>query len=1075
MREYCKNYKKQAKNPFAVIPWNEDFIYKLQDLVDMFVQEQGFAMQDIVLVFPNARPKRYLTARYKERAGQKKKAGILPQIYTNTEFYTLCLHHFERGLPLFSEQEPLDRYAELFEIVKNILQKKKYSHFSACMEIQNEDEQKDNKEALQIAKFYPWAQSLDKLFEECFAELVLPHNIHYAEEVSSFAKSLLGDIEEIFESYVQSMQKNIQTTPAYSLYRTAQYVLAYEDYKDGKKPDPKMFFRAVMDDKTYFADFMPYLLQGKCIIFAGFVEPSKAEDVILKYFWENGACICLDTDSKLVTDRNALHYSCAAHKKWLQKWQAEAVLIGSGKETKPQLHFVPAYDFHSQLTVLKEDIRPYLETTQDRDDYCAVVLPNSSLLMPVLHELPTKKINISVGYPIQRTLLWQFIEHIFVMQLNKKKGEENVFQTADILALLQHPFTKMLLNPSSGDEKKTGQELCTKDNFTTWRKVLYYAEKFLGEKGVNVDFAAFVTDEIFNLDENGKYYELSSEKMEDFVEEFFRLTVFGWNKINTLHDIGSKLAELISFFIDFGESVWNRFPLDNEGIARFLQNTIPTLMQNGLAKNVFPPETLYSIVEQCMMTERVPFEADPLTSLQVLGMLETRLLSFENVFILDCVENVLPTLHTQDELMPDSLRSLFGLPDRRSHDMLMAHMFYRLIHSAKQVYCYWQEGVQSSEIQSSKSVRSRFIEELIWEEEKKSLTAEKNLNAFEKELLRPVSCNPLAPDRRKKRSIPLETFLPALELKAEKGFSTGELNTYLQCPARFYYQYLANISEPAKQEVGDNALLFGTKMHEFLKEQYAAKPVIVHDEVFKEQFMRNFRQKFNKTNWQDCLSADSYFMLQETEKNFFENYFANMPHEVTIAALEHKLSCLLSHKAFSAPILLKGVTDRIDKRGDSYWIIDYKTSQNKKKQTALWKNTPLLEELADMNASWRADKADECFEKLAMHMEDIQLPFYLYLFAKDSMFRTQHNIAENAHINAAWIFLSSREDEDFQVALIDEKYAGSEEAMWDMLYTVRENNMDVVLNFIFNHMVKQNEWKCKEGKYCGFCPFADYC
>lgn len=1078
MREYSKNYKKETKNPFAVIPWNEDFIYKIQDLVDMFVQEQGFAMQDIVLVFPNARPKRYLTARYKERARQEKKAEILPQIYTNTEFYTLCLHHFERGLPLFSEQEPLDRYAKLFEIVKNILQEKKYSHFSSCMEIQNQEEQEGNKEALQTAKFYPWAQSLDKLFEECFEELVLPQNIQYADEVSSFAKSLLGDIEEIFAKYVQSMQEKKQTTPAYSLFRTAQYVRAYKEYQEGAVPDREIFSSAVKDYAAYFAEFMPYLLQGKCIIFAGFVGQSKAEDVILKYFWENGACICLDSDSKLVTDINALHYSCADHKKWLQKWQAEAVLLGNRKETKPQLHFMPAYDFHSQLMVLKEDIRPCLETAPDRDDYCAVVLPNSSLLMPVLHELPTKKINISVGYPIQRTLLWQFIVHIFDVQLNKKKGEENVCRVADIQALLQHPFTKMLLNPSSDDEKKVSQELCSKDNFTAWRKVLYYAEKFLCEKGVYVDFDAFVTDEIFNVDENSKYYELSSEKLENFIESFFKLTVFDWNKIRTLQELGRQLTALMNFFIEYGESVWNRFPLDKEGLVRFLQNTIPALMQNGLAQNVFPPETLYGIAEQCMMTERVPFEADPLTSLQVLGMLETRLLSFENVFILDCVENVLPALHTQDELMPDSLRSLFGLPDRRSYDMLIAHMFYRLIHSAKNVYCYWQEGVQSSEIQSSKSVRSRFIEELIWEEEKECFAVGKNiqLNEFEKSILCSVPCNPLAPDRRKKRSIPTETFLSALEEKAEKGFSTGELNSYLQCPVRFYYQYLANISEQVKPETGDNALLFGTKMHEFLKEQYSATPVITHDEAFKKQFIQNFHQKFNKTNWQDCLSADSYFMLQTTEKDFFDNYCEKMPHEaITVVALEHKLSCTLSHKAFSVPIHLKGIADRIDKRGDSYWIIDYKTSQKKKKQTALWKNTPLLEELANMNTSWQADKADGCFEKLAMHMEDIQLPFYLYLFARDSVFRNQHNIAENAHINAAWIFLSGREDEDFQVALIDENYAGSEEAMWDMLYAVRENSMDIVLNFIFSHMVKQKEWKCKEGKYCGFCPFADYC
>ncbi len=1083
MQKYCKNYKQTGKNPFAVIPWSEDFLYAVQNLVDMFAEEQHISMQDIVLVFPNARPKRYLTARYKERAKQEKKAGILPQIYTNTEFYTLCLHHFERGLPLFSELEPLDRYAKLFEIVKSVLQEKKYSHFSSSMEVQNDIGQAVEKEALQLAKFYPWAQSLDTLFEECFHQLILPQNIQYADEVSLFAQSLLKDIEEIFAKYTASMQEKAQTTPAYSLFRTARYVQAYGQYQTGSTPAPGIFSSFQTEDfAAYFADFMPYLLQGKRIIFAGFVSLSKAEDVILKYFWEQGACICFDTDSRLVTALNNLHYSCIEHKKWLQRWQAEAVLLSAHKEErKPEISFYPAYDFHSQLTVLKESISPYLETTQDRDDYCAVVLPNSSLLMPVLHELPNKNINISVGYPLQRTLLWQFIVHIFNLQLNKKELGENQYQyqTADLLALFEHPFTKMLLSPAKSSEnsqKNEGQtELCTKDNFATWRKVLYYADKHLAEKACYVDFANFVTDEIFDIDENAQYYDLSSEKMGIFVEDFFHLTVFVWENINTLQEVGERLNSLMDFFIEYGESVWNRFPLDKEGLVRFFQNTIPTLMQNGLAQHAFPLKTLYSILEQCIMAERVPFEADPLTGLQVLGMLETRLLSFKNVFILDCVESVLPPVHAQDPLMPDSLRALFGLPDRHSRDMVAAHTFYRLIHSAEKVFCYWQGGVQSSEIQNSKSMRSRFVEELIWEKEKFAAKKGKKLKEIEESLFHPVLCTPHAPDKRKKRSIEVtDTIFSALEKKAEKGFSTDAFKTYLQCPVRFYYQYLAKITAPSKEERGDNFALFGTKMHEFLKEQYAKQQIIRHDENFTTQFMQDFHQKFNKNNWQDYFSADSYFMFQETGTFFLEKYLKEMPHEVEIVALEHPFSHALLHEAFASPVYLKGIADRVDKRGEHYFIIDYKTSNNNKKQISLWKNESLLEELSAMNTVWQSEKADTCLEKLAMNMEDIQLPFYLYLFAKDKNLHEEHGIAENARINASWIFLSERE-KGCEMALIDEEYAGSEENMWDMLYNVREKYMDIVFDFILNHMAKEKVWKCKEGRYCGYCPFVEYC
>ena len=59
-----------------------------------------------------------------------------------------------------------------------------------------------------------------------------------------------------------------------------------------------------------------------------------------------------------------------------------------------------------------------------------------------------------------------------------------------------------------------------------------------------------------------------------------------------------------------------------------------------------------------------------------------------------------------------------------------------------------------------------------------------------------------------------------------------------------------------------------------------------------------------------------------------------------------------------------------------------------------------------------------------------------------------------------------------ELPLIDKKYAGSEEKMWNMLENVRENSMDIVLNFILNHMAKEKIWKCKEDVSFQFCDFS---
>lgn len=197
-----------------------------------------------------------------------------------------------------------------------------------------------------------------------------------------------------------------------------------------------------------------------------------------------------------------------------------------------------------------------------------------------------------------------------------------------------------------------------------------------------------------------------------------------------------------------------------------------------------------------------------------------------------------------------------------------------------------------------------------------------------------------------------------------------------------------------------------------------------------------------------------------------------MPSQLEILALEQQFSHLLRHGAFSVPVHLIGYADRIDKRDDSYWIVDYKTTKINKKQAAIWKNESLLHELAEMNGNWQEEKAERCFEELAAELSDIQLPFYLYLFARDFIDK-QNRVDGNANINASWIFLSERK-EPCELALVSENVKSGRTA-WEILKDMREKHMDTILHFILNHMVKEEKWKCKEGKYCGYCPFAEYC
>ncbi len=62
--------------------------------------------------------------------------------------------------------------------------------------------------------------------------------------------------------------------------------------------------------------------------------------------------------------------------------------------------------------------------------------------MPVLHHLPDKEPNISMGYPLDRTSLARLIENILVLQENRL--EDGRYAWRDVINLIRHPYLRLL-------------------------------------------------------------------------------------------------------------------------------------------------------------------------------------------------------------------------------------------------------------------------------------------------------------------------------------------------------------------------------------------------------------------------------------------------------------------------------------------------------------------------------------------------------------------------------------------------------------------------------------------------------
>ncbi len=1267
---YAKEYNFLGKNKISLIPWDRDFLAELELLAQSLCKEyasfcasdanamqahseKAFAhaesfenaedfentdyasnKQNVILVFPHGRPRRYLEGRYKEMAKKAGKAHILPRIITGGDFLSLCLAHWERGKTPYTELKTLDRISFLHEAVIRVAQtlpddavlrrlvevaeedkkrleedrknsqkisqenkRKAHNSFDSPNtpnmpntpdSAQNADSVADDEsmyasedmdtKSLSMAKFFPWAYSLDALFEECFQQLVDVIDIAHAEgEVSAFAASLLSSLRAIHAEYIELLKidtikdkydtdksdaekinkhktnKERASTPAFSAYRAAQFVEAHAVHTRTKEkglpfelPDQRPDAIGITDldnaeRNLFFDSFSPEVFKDKIIIFAGFVRLTEAEETLYRYFWEKGASVVWHSDPALCEDfpsENKVHYSCVDHVQWLKRWATSSVLFCEPRKDKPNMHFYAAYDAHSQVQALKSDLdicvkamsAELLSNTSNEfvgdmsaelttgvdaelsaeligdlselgqkdsmnpynhlsDDALAVLLPKPSLLMPVLHELPEKDINISMGYPVNRTLMGQFIELIIRLQEHrqtrtigesavssprtegntegnaKNNAEENTgknrepsswYLWKDILSLLRHPYARMLVPYDSalllsqnenGDKapdtsEKEGVLGQAETEKNAWRSLLYLLEKSLRDGNVLLNLNEFLDDVLGDIE---KINFVMSEDLDTFTSLFFEYSVSAWERIESLDDVANALENFVDFLLKHGSTLWQSFPLDAEALVRCVEKIVPELRENELSLDYLPKAALFTVLRQLFAEERIPFEADPLSGMQILGMLESRLLRFRKLFIMDMTESSLPGIIQQDPLMPDSLRNLLSLPDTHKRELLMAHTFYRLVAGAEDVWLYWQEGIQASEVQSSKSLRSRFVEECLWEEEKKNKALLKNGDGF----LRSADCRPVAPLRRIKKSIPCTPLIKnQMRTFFEKPISSSALDTYIHCPAKFFYSYLGRLGELEEVTEGDDYRELGLWLHELLQDMYSefVEKVFEHNEENLEALLTLFHTRLNSPEIHKFISPESYFMLKKAGEFHLRNYWKSMPACIKPLSLEQKYECDVPPSFFEknslgvSKIRLQGQFDRVDMRlshehmsGDEllgketstyadkeavfsrahdsqkmeHWILDYKTGKGKKLNKKFWGKIDLWNAIRNANESREQAQCSDILEEISQQMPSVQLPFYLYVYGQNS---------PDILCNAAWIFLG---EEKKEVALVE--------------------------------------------------------
>ena len=334
-------------------------------------------------------------------------------------------------------------------------------------------------------------------------------------------------------------------------------------------------------------------------------------------------------------------------------------------------------------------------------------------------------------------------------------------------------------------------------------------------------------------------------------------------------------------------------------------------------------DTTFKIVKRVLDTLTIPFEGEPLNGVQVMGILETRNLDFENLIVLSANEGVLPSTGNSSTFIPFSLRKGYGLPTVEENDAMYAYYFYRLLKRARKVtllYDTTSQGLLSGE-------PSRYIYQLKY---LSTRTVHEYAMTYE---VKTTPINPIVVEKT-------ENVLQLLQdyTMGKGGFSASALNTYLDCRLKFYFSYLAKLKKPDEITDDIDARVFGIAFHNIMEELY--KP---------------FTGKTITESHLNDIIADQKRVAVLVKKKFAETYFRDS--NAGVDSVRGKLLIysgiilkyvlkILSYDKSIAPfeyvggelsagrqvvvnpdicVQLKGIIDRVDRVNGQLRIVDYKS------------------------------------------------------------------------------------------------------------------------------------------------------
>ena len=738
---------------------------------------------------------------------------------------------------------------------------------------------KQNQQSFEL--FANWAKTLLQDFNEIDRYLLEPnHVLSYLKDIEDIKKwgIAVEDKTELLEKYIDFWK----LLPHY-------YTALYSHLSNKKVGYQGLIYREAVTNLLGFSK----KTDSHFYLFAGFNALNKAEEKIVQHLISiSKAKIYWDIDEVFLSD--PYHDAGLFLRRFKDSWKHYKShpfeWITNDFSAHKNITIIGTPKSIGQAKIVGSIIEKTVQQSTHQDlDKVAVVLGEENLLLPLLYSLPDSvgALNVTMGYSSKNNPAQLLVAKLFKMHTNalKRNATNYVFYYKDVLDILTHPLIASFANAKV-------LEIIIKENnytFITHKKIVAL------QSNSNELF-----DVLFQKWENGAT---------SVLETISKLLLLLRNNLGNDNE-EEKITKAFVFSI---------FTVINK-----LKNYYAQYQHTNQI------DTLYAIYKQIIDLAEVSFEGEPLSGLQIMGVLETRVLDFETVIITSMNEGKFPAGKAMNSFIPYDVKRELGLPTYKEKDAIYTYHFYHLLQRAKTIYLIYNtenEGLDGGE-------KSRFITQL---------EVEKRPNhQMSHELYNPV--------------IPEIAYLPmcieksALVMErlkeiADKGFSPSSLTSYIRNPIDFYFKKILRIrdTEEVEETIALNTL--GTIIHKTLEELYT--PFI--DKFISEQDIEQAITQIEATVLEQFkiiykegeITKGKNLLAFEVAKRNVYNFLQTELHSIKqgdsikIIALETTFERVLEHPDLPFPVKIAGNVDRIEERNGTIRVIDYKTGKVEKSNITL--------------------------------------------------------------------------------------------------------------------------------------------